>query len=83
MLDPREIRKAHREQGQVSARAAFHSLYASYRQFANTVAANYEGNVKQRNFYARNENIRPPRAMYLAGNEIPEKVYDNLIGVRP
>ena len=59
--------------------AAFHSLYASYRQFANTVAANYEGNVKQGNFYARMRKYPSARAMYLAGNEIPEKVYDNLI----
>ena len=59
--------------------AAFHSLYASYRQFANTVAANYEGNVKQGNFYARTRKYPSARAMYLAGNEIPEKVYDNLI----
>lgn len=33
--------------------AAFHSLYKGYRQFANTIAATYEGNVKQGNFYAK------------------------------
>ena len=34
---------------------------------------------KQGNFYARMRKYPSARAMYLAGNEIPEKVYDNLI----
>ena len=49
--------------------AAFHSLYASYRQFANTVAANYEGNVKQGNFYARMRKYPSARAMYVPGGK--------------
>ena len=59
--------------------AAFHSLYKGYRQFANTIAATYEGNVKQGNFYARMRQYPSARAMYLAENEIPERVYDNLL----
>ena len=59
--------------------AAFHSLYAGYRQFANTMAATFEGNVKQGNFYARMRQYPSARAMYLAENEIPESVYDNLL----
>ena len=58
---------------------AFHSLYKGYHQFANTIAATYEGNVKQGNFYARMRQYPSARAMYLAENEIPERVYDNLL----
>ena len=56
--------------------AMVRSIKENGRQFANTVAANYEGNVKQGNFYARMRKYPSARAMYLAGNEIPEKVYD-------
>lgn len=58
---------------------AFHTFYKSYRQFANTVAAAFEGNIKQACFYAGMRKYPSTRAYYLAGNEVPENVYDNLL----
>ncbi len=60
-------------------KAAFESVYSSYRQFANTVAAAFEANLKQACFFARVRNYPSSRAMYLAANEIPEGVYDKLL----
>lgn len=60
-------------------KAAFQAFYSSYRQFANTVAASFEANVKQACFFARVRKYPSSRAMYLAANEVPETVYDNLI----
>lgn len=59
--------------------AAFHSYYSVYRQFANTVAAAFEGNLKQASFFARVRKYSSTRDFYLSANEIPEAVYDNLI----
>lgn len=59
--------------------AAFHACYSSYRQFANTVAAVFEGNLKQARFYARVRRYSSTRDYYLSENEIPEAVYDNLL----
>ena len=50
-----------------------------YRQFANTIAATYEEMSSRGNFYARMRQYPSARAMYLAENEIPERVYDNLL----
>lgn len=58
---------------------AFHAFYSSYRQFANTLAATFENNIRQACFYSRVRRYPSTRAYYLAENEIPEKVYDNLI----
>lgn len=60
-------------------RDAFLSYYKSYRQSANTMAALFESNLKQACFYARARRYPSSRAYYLAENEIPEAVYDNLI----
>lgn len=59
--------------------AAFHAYYRVFRQFANTVAASYEGNLKQACFFARVRNYHSSREYYLSANEIPELVYDNLL----
>jgi len=59
--------------------AAFHGYYSVYRQFANTVAAAFEGNLKQACFFARTRKYSSSRAASLASNEVPEKVYDNLL----
>lgn len=59
--------------------AAFHAYYSVFRQFANTVAASYEGNLKQACFFARVRNYHSSREYYLSANEIPEQVYDNLL----
>lgn len=58
---------------------AFHAFYSVYRQFANTVAVTYESNLKQACFFAKTRKYRSSREYYLAANEIPELVYDNLL----
>lgn len=60
---------------------AFHAFYSVFRQFANTVAATYEGNLKQACFFAKTRRYTSSREYYLSGNEIPEQVYDNLLKV--
>lgn len=60
-------------------KAAFESLYQVYDQYSNTLAATYAANAKQAAFYAAARNYSSSRAYYLAENEIPEKVYDNLL----
>ena len=47
----------------------------------NTIAATYNANVEQANFYADVRKYPSSRAMYLDGSNIPESVYDNLIKV--
>lgn len=59
--------------------AAFHAYYSVYRQFANTVAAMFEGHLKQANYFARARRYSSSRECALAANEVPEKVYDNLL----
>ncbi len=59
--------------------AVFHNYYSSYRQFSNTLAAAYEGHVKQACFMARARNYSSSREMSLAANEVPEQVYDSLL----
>lgn len=60
-------------------RNAFHAYYSAYRQFGGTVAAILESNIRQACFYSRVRKYPSTRAYYLAENEIPETVYDNLI----
>ncbi len=58
---------------------AFHAFYSVFRQFANTVAATYESNLKQACFFAKTRKYSSSREYYLSANEIPELVYDNLL----
>ena len=62
-------------------KAAFRSMYASYGQFVNPIAANFTANIRQAVFYAKARGYASTRAMYLAPSNIPEEVYDNLIQV--
>lgn len=59
--------------------SAFKSLYKSYNDFKNTLAATYINNLKKDNFYANIRKYSSSRQMYLEGNAIPESVYDSLI----
>lgn len=59
--------------------AAFHSLYSTYKQFKNTMAATFGANIKQAVFFAKTRNYPSTRAYYLSDSNIPEQVYDNLI----
>ncbi|MGN0383059.1 MAG: oligoendopeptidase F [Eubacterium sp.] len=58
---------------------AFLSLYKTYGNMKNTLAAMYNANLSQADFYASVRNYSSARAMYLSGSNIPESVYDNLI----
>ncbi len=77
---PRNVYSAHGEPGPpCEKKEAFQSIYSVYGQFANTLAATFAANVKQASFYAKTRNYASSRAYYLAENEVPESVYDNLV----
>ena len=59
--------------------AAFKSMYSTFEQFANTIASTFTANIKQAMFFAKARGYSSTRAMYLAGSNVPETVYDNLI----
>ncbi|MDO5416673.1 MAG: oligoendopeptidase F [Lachnospiraceae bacterium] len=58
---------------------AFFGLYQVYRQYQNTIAAIFSANVKQAVYYGKVKKYPSSRAYYLAENEVPERVYDNLV----
>lgn len=58
---------------------AFKAMYETYGKFINTFASTLSGNVKKDNFYAKARNYESARQAALDNNNIPEKVYDNLI----
>lgn len=58
---------------------AFKAMYDTYGKYINTFASTLAGNVKSHNVYARIRNYDSARHRALAGNHIPEKVYDQLI----
>lgn len=58
---------------------AFKGMYDTYGKMGNTIAATYISHLKQDKFYAATRKYDSDRQMYLAGGNIPESVYDNLI----
>ena len=62
-------------------KSAYENLYAGYESMINTLAANYAGNVKKDCFYARIRKFKSSIDSALYGENIPQKVYDNLISV--
>lgn len=58
---------------------AFEGLYSVYAQYSNTLSAAFSSNVKQAVFYAKAKKYESSRQYYLAENEVPELVYDNLV----
>lgn len=60
---------------------AFASLYRSYRGHENTLASLLSGQVKRNQFYAETRNYASARAQAMHTNDIPEKVYDQLVTV--
>lgn len=68
--EDREIRKA-----------AFTNMYEAYKAFINTLATNYNYNVKTDAVSARIRKYNSSRQAALSGGNIPEEVYDNLISV--
>lgn len=58
---------------------AFKAMYDTYGKFKNTFASTLSGAVKKDNFYAKVRNYESARQAALSENNIPEKVYDNLV----
>ena len=58
---------------------SFHSFYKSYRQHINTFAGTYGAAVKAATAEAAARHYPSSRAMSMAGENIPEQVYDNLV----
>lgn len=60
---------------------AYNAVYNAYKSMANTLAANYSGNVKQDYFWTKTRKYKSCLERALDGNVIPIKVYNNLIAV--
>ncbi|MCM3066839.1 oligoendopeptidase F [Priestia flexa] len=58
---------------------AFKAVYDTYGKFKNTFASTLSGTVKKDNFSAKVRNYESARHAALSANNIPEKVYDNLV----
>ncbi|QDP39796.1 oligoendopeptidase F [Radiobacillus deserti] len=58
---------------------AFKAMYDTFGNFKNTFSSTLSGAVKKHNFFAKVRNYDSARQSALDGNNIPEKVYDNLI----
>jgi len=59
---------------------AFEAMYQTYGQYRNTFASTLAGTVKKDNFYAKVRNYSSAREAALSANNIPESVYENLVG---
>ena len=60
-------------------RAAFRTYYKGYIDLINTITATYAGNVKKDNFIARARGFKSCMQMKMFNENVPEKVYDNLL----
>lgn len=58
---------------------AFKAVYDTYGKFKNTFSSTLSGQVKKDNFYAKIRKYDSARHAALAGNNIPETVYENLV----
>jgi oligoendopeptidase F len=68
-----------RDNDQEVRKQAFESVYDGYKSMLNTISAAYSGNVKKTCFYAKTRKYKSSLDMALSGNNIPYKVYDNLL----
>lgn len=62
-------------------KAAYHAMYDSYKKLINTIATAYNYNTKTDVVGARIRKYESARAAALSGDNIPAKVYDNLVSV--
>lgn len=60
--------------------SAFKAMYETYGRYKNTFASTLGGNIKKDNFYAKVRHYDSARHASLDNNNIPEQVYDNLVG---
>ncbi len=58
---------------------AFTQFYSVYKQFANTIAGLYNGQVKQQFFYAKTRKYDSTLEAAVDANNVPAKVYHNLV----
>ncbi|MBM7840368.1 oligoendopeptidase F [Alkalihalobacillus xiaoxiensis] len=58
---------------------AYESVYNTYKQFSNTLAALLSGEVKGKSFTASMRGFARAREAALKTNQIPERVYDQLV----
>lgn len=58
---------------------AFTNLFNTYNHFRNTFASTLSGNVKKNIFYAKTRKYNSTLESALQGDNVPTKVYDNLI----
>ncbi len=61
-------------------RDAFKAMYDTYAKWKNTLAATLNANVTKNLFYAKTRKYPSALEMSLFGDNIPQSVYDNLIG---
>jgi len=61
-------------------RRVYDQFYAEYGAHANTLAALYAGSIQQDVAAARARNFPSSRARALFADDVPESVYDNLVG---
>jgi oligoendopeptidase F len=64
---------------QTVRRDAFKAMYDTFGKFKNTFASTLTGAIKKDNFYAKVRKYDSARQAALNSNNIPEKVYDNLV----
>ncbi len=67
------------DQNREVRRQAYESVYKTYKQFSNTVAATLSGEVKAKSFNASVRKHANAREAALKANLIPEQVYDQLV----
>ena len=60
---------------------AYENMYTAYKKNINTIAAMYAGNVKKDWFYTKARKFDSCLSRALYGENIPPKVYDNLLEV--
>ncbi|MBQ4248360.1 MAG: oligoendopeptidase F, partial [Ruminococcus sp.] len=63
----------------VLRRSAFESMYSTFDSFKNTCAATLDAQIKAVNFYSKARNYKSSLESSLSDNEIPTRVYHNLI----
>ncbi len=62
-------------------REAFENVYRTYKQFENTLASLYSGQVKKLMFYAKARKFASTLEAAVSGNDVSPSVYENLLTV--
>lgn len=62
-------------------REVYEKYYKTYRQFSNTLASTLDGDFSAHNTEAKLRGFSSAREMSLFANNLPEEIYDNLLGV--